>query len=131
VAGYEIRFYDNSLPSGGTFYYQIRSHNACGFSPYIATSVAVPVCSTLTANPQDISTPENTPVTITVTASGTGPFNYQIISNPTHGSFHYLSSSSVIYTPNTDYVGADSFQFRVFDPCGDVSYATINITVNP
>ena len=84
-----------------------------------------------TADPQAVSTDEETPVAITLTGSDpeSDPLTFTIVSGPTHGT---LSGTppNVTYTPDPDYEGPDSFEFQVEDPSGFTGTATVTITVN-
>jgi VCBS repeat-containing protein len=50
--------------------------------------------------------------------------------NPTNGSLTLNADGSFTYTPNTDYVGADSFTYHANDGADDSNIATVNLTVN-
>ena len=86
------------------------------------------------ANVQNLVTPEDTPLTpITLTGSDPDgdPITFSIVpgSGPTNGN---ISGSGVnwTYTPFSNYVGSDSFSFKVADRVYD-SINVINITVTP
>ena len=87
-----------------------------------------------TADPQAVSTPEDTPVAITLTGSDpeSDPLTFSIVpgSGPDHGA---LSGAppNVTYTPDADYNGPDAFDFQVEDPSGATDTATVTITVTP
>jgi len=55
---------------------------------------------------------------------------YEITVNPNHG---VLSGTApnLIYTPNANYYGSDSFTFKACDPFGACGEATINLTIDP
>ena len=55
---------------------------------------------------------------------------FSIVSSPASGSVS-LSGSTVTYTPNTDYVGNDSFTFKANDGFEDSNTATISLFVDP
>ena len=80
---------------------------------------------------QSMSTVINTPVLINL--SGTDPENdqlqYNIIDIPNSGSLSG-SAPSITYTPNTDYIGFDSFTFTVNDGNLISDPATISITIS-
>jgi uncharacterized repeat protein (TIGR01451 family) len=87
-----------------------------------------------TADPQSVSTPEETAKTLTL--SGSDPdgdsLTYAIVSGPSHGSLTAGATSGTFdYTPNPDYNGADSFSFKVNDGTLDSSIATVSLTVTP
>jgi len=71
----------------------------------------------------------NAPQAITLAAIGTGPFTFTIVAGPTHGTMT-LTGAVATYTPNTSYIGTDSFTFKANNG-SDSNVATVNITVNP
>jgi len=99
---------------------------------------------------QDLTTPINTPLQITLTASddnfGSGPYwvtdvvvslsniqesvlTYEIVSEPQNGSLN-LDLPMVTYTPKADFFGTDSFTFKVNDGVFDSNIATVRIFVS-
>ncbi|HWO73652.1 MAG TPA: S8 family serine peptidase [Dehalococcoidia bacterium] len=84
------------------------------------------------ADSQSVSTPEDTPVAITLTASDADgdPLTYTVVSGPNKGSLSG-TAPNLTYTPGPDYAGSDSFTFKVSDGTADSNVATVSITVNP
>ena len=84
------------------------------------------------ANDQNLSTDEDTDLSITLTGSDadSDALTYTVLSQPSNG---VLSGTApdLTYTPNADFNDSDSFTFLVNDGLIDSSVATINITVNP
>src|SRR5215211_1857760 len=83
------------------------------------------------------TTTVNTPVTITVACTDTGPayersdvreFN---TTNPSHGTVKQdLAGDPFVYTPNAGFAGTDSFQVRSFDDFGfGADTGTVTVTV--
>ncbi|MCI0443225.1 Ig-like domain-containing protein, partial [bacterium] len=58
------------------------------------------------------------------------PLTAVVDANPTNGSLTLNADGSFTYTPNTDYVGADSFTYHANDGVDDSNIATVNLTVN-
>jgi VCBS repeat-containing protein len=58
------------------------------------------------------------------------PISAFLDTNPTNGSVTLNADGSFSYTPNTDYVGPDSFTYHVKDFLDTSNIATVNITVN-
>lgn len=57
------------------------------------------------------------------------PFGPDIVTPPAHGVLGGISNDSVIYTPNVNFQGQDSFTFKSDDGTSDSTPATIAITV--
>jgi methionine-rich copper-binding protein CopC len=98
-----------------------------------------PVNDTPTADPQSVSTNEDTPKAITLSGSDTetpsASLTFNVTVQPTHGVLTGTGANRT-YTPNADYNGPDSFKFTVTDT-GDgtsapltSSEATVSITVS-
>ncbi|MDD5082814.1 MAG: DUF4838 domain-containing protein, partial [Dehalococcoidales bacterium] len=84
------------------------------------------------ANSQSVTTDENSPVAISLSASSPGgnPLTYNIVGYPAHGS---LSGSppALTYTPEPGFTGADSFTFTASDGSATSNIATVSVTVEP
>jgi hypothetical protein len=70
-----------------------------------------------------------------ILSNDTDPENKPLIaylkSGPTHGALSFYANGSIVYTPNPNYFGTDSFTYYVKDD-GDLSsnIATVTITIN-
>jgi VCBS repeat-containing protein len=78
------------------------------------TVLAVPAAGVMT-NDTDVDSP-------TLTSS--------LVTQATHGSVVLDADGSLVYTPDADYNGADSFTYQASDGQDDSNIATVNITVN-
>jgi hypothetical protein len=99
-------------------------------------TVTIDVTSAVTVLPaQSVSTPENTPVTVPtdVTVEAGDTVTVDVSSFPLHGSAT-CTVNSCTYTPQTGFIGTDSFQFTAIcttasdTSCGSAT-GTVNITV--
>ena len=89
-----------------------------------------------TADPQNLSTPEETPLGITLTGSDPNldPLDFSIDSGPSNGTLDcpgLPTNTNCTYTPDLDFNGIDSFVFRVTDIQGDFDTAVVTINVTP
>jgi hypothetical protein len=82
------------------------------------------------ANNQSVTTNEDAAKAITLTADDADgdPLTYSIVTSPTHGSLTG-TPPNVTYTPNSGYIGSDSFAFKANDGKADSNTATVSITV--
>ncbi|MFZ5824517.1 MAG: S8 family serine peptidase [Bacillota bacterium] len=87
------------------------------------------------ANGDSATTTKNTAVTIDVLANDSDvdgdSLTVSIVSGsgPSNGMVTVNTDKTVTYTPNTDFVGTDSFVYQITDPGGLSSQATVSITV--
>jgi hypothetical protein len=84
------------------------------------------------ANPQSVSTAQDTPVNVTL--AGSDPdgdaITYVVVGSPAHGTLSG-TAPNLTYTPNSGYSGPDSFTFKTNDGKLDSPVATVSITVTP
>ncbi len=81
-----------------------------------------------TANDDSVTTQEDTLASITLT--GCDPdgdaLNYSVVQDPSHGTLSG-TGPNLIYTPNENFNGSDSFLFKVNDGTVDSAAATVSI----
>jgi hypothetical protein len=90
------------------------------------------VCQPPVASDQSVTTNEDTLLNIALIAADPegDPLTYSVISGPSHGT---LSGSPpiLVYLPNANYNGPDSFTFVANDGLLDSNIATVSIAVTP
>jgi len=87
--------------------------------------------STPVAQGQSVTTNEDTPLNITLAATDTdGDTLTYSFNTPSHGTLSG-TAPNLVYTPNPNYGGSDSFTFNATDGINASAPATISITVNP
>jgi hypothetical protein len=73
--------------------------------------------------------------TVEITLSATDPegdtMTYTIVSGPSDGILEMTTGNTVVYTPEANYTGFDSFSFRANDGTWDSNNATVSIFVEP
>lgn len=86
------------------------------------------------ANEQSATTAEDTAVSLTLSASDADNdvLSYAIKTQPEHGTLSAINTLTgvVIYTPETDYVGTDSFGFTVSDDEATSVEASVSIEIS-
>ena len=83
-----------------------------------------------TADSQSVSTPEDSPLAITLAANDPdgSPLTYIVVTGPTHGTLGG-SAPLLTYQPAANYHGTDAFTFRVSDGLLSSALATISIAI--
>ena len=117
-----------------TFNYKICDvDGSC--DPAVVTVTVTPVNDLPVANDDSVTTPEDTPVTASVTGndvlSGDGGNTWSRLTDPADGDVVFSSDGSYTYTPDADWSGIDSFTYEICDVDGDCDPATVTIKVNP
>ncbi|KKP51745.1 hypothetical protein A3K01_03975 [candidate division WWE3 bacterium RIFOXYD1_FULL_43_17] len=92
-----------------------------------------PVNDAPTVSADAYSTTQEAAISITLLGNDieNDPLVYSINSDPTNGSLSTVSGNQVTYTPDTGYIGNDSFTYQTNDGEYDSNEATIDITVLP
>jgi VCBS repeat-containing protein len=84
------------------------------------------------ASSQSLTTDEDTPVSITLSCTDPegDPLQFSILTGPAHGTLTG-APPSVVYTPDPNFHGTDSFTFKCNDGQLDSNVATVDIMVSP
>jgi hypothetical protein len=86
-----------------------------------------------TAGNDAITTPEDTPIDIDVLANDSDIDGDTItvtnVTDPPHGSVTINSDNTVEYTPDTGWIGTDTFDYTISDGEGGEDTATVTVTV--
>jgi Bacterial Ig domain/Beta-propeller repeat len=99
------------------------------------TITVSPVNDPPIAQNQTVSTPQDVPLAIVLSGSDVDgdPLTFHVLDNPTHGSLAPTSTpGTVLYTPQSGYVGPDSFTFRAHDgTVFSTAPALVTLSVEP
>ncbi len=119
-----------------------RSRYTLGATTTATITLSDPLNQPPTAVNDAVSTNEDTPITINVLANDTDP-NGDVLSlssftDPANGTVTRnengtpanLTDDQLVYTPNANYNGSDSFSYVISDGKGGTATATVNLTVN-
>lgn len=92
-------------------------------------TITIEVSPLLTAIDQQLETLRNNSLVVTLAASGGNePYTFEIGAQPTQGTLSG-TGANLNYSPDTDFVGTDSFTFTVTDDRGKTDTGTVAITV--
>jgi len=125
--------YTPTLNFIGTDAFTFRAHDGQEFSTVATITLTV---SAVNDAPmiltQPISTARNTNAAITLAASDveSDVITYTLVSSPTHGTLSGIIPD-LLYTPQPNFVGDDSFQVQARDREGATAVASLSITVLP
>jgi len=123
--------YHPNLNYNGPDSFTFRISDSHNFSDTVTVSITVnPVNDAPTANNQSVTTPEDTPVDITLIAGDVDgdPLTWTV-GTPAHGTLTG-TAPTLTYTPSANYRADDSFTFTVNDGQVDSNTATVSITVS-
>jgi len=85
------------------------------------------------AAPDNAITNQDTSISVNVLANDRGladtPVTVTILSDSSNGISTVQADNTVLYTPNSGYVGNDNITYQVTDADGDTTLASLNITV--
>jgi hypothetical protein len=114
--------------------FQFKATDSAGADSNLATvSITVnAVNHAPTANPQAVTTDEDTPAAITLTGSDPDgdPITFSVTALPAKGTLSG-TAPNLIYTPGANVSGDDSFTFRVSDGSLASADATVTLHINP
>lgn len=118
----------SSLPYGDhTFQVRSRNGSAVGAAARFTWNI---VNTAPVANSQTVDTNKNVAVAVTLTATDSDPLTYQV-SQPAHGIL-LGTAPALTYSPDSGFVGTDSFTFVANDGqlASNVATVTINVATN-
>jgi len=115
----------------GSDYFSFQANDGQAASNTATVSITIePVNNPPVAIERWKTTNKNTPKTFTLTGSDpdNDPLTFSIVTQPTHGT---LSGTlpQVTYTPDNDYAGKDTFEFKVNDGTVDSAPAIVHMNV--
>jgi len=129
IIGEQIRYTPDASGEGSdTFTYEIESDGGRATGT-VSVEVEAPAPTAVDDNAR---TEENQPVSVNVLANdldGFGqPLTISDVEEPSNGTTR-IEDTAIVYTPETDFVGTDSFQYTIREQNGGTASATVTITV--
>jgi len=114
----------------GTDFFTFKLNDGSADSEPATVTIDITQNNPPVADLQPVTTAEDTPAVINLTASDPDgdTLDYIIMKEPTHGKLSG-AAPNLTYTPNTNFNGPDSFNFKVNDGTVDSFAAAISITV--
>lgn len=111
--------------------FTFAASNGGGISNTATESITVTVAPPVATNGSLVTTTGNA-ANGTLTASGTGPLTYAVVSQPPHGTVVLSSASTGAFTyiPDAGFTGTWSFTFTASNSGGTSNTATVSIMVN-
>merc|ERR1712096_479757 len=99
------------------------------------TLIVAPIQDAPVATAREVKTEEDTTVNIVLAGTDVDEgeqekLSYAVLRLPTQGGLSG-EAPNLVYTPNTDFTGSDSFTFQVNDGAADSPEASVNLTVTP
>ncbi len=129
----------NNFTGNDSFTYSLKDPAGASSATTTVTITVTPVNDAPVANPDFATTPEDTPISIPVLVNDIDVdhtldvTSLLILSNPANGSASIEPlTGKILYSPENNFTGNDSFTYTVKDPEGATSVATtVTITVSP
>ena len=108
--------------------------NSNSFTVTVLELNSAPTVSNITAS--NVQEDQTIPITLSGNDAQNDSLTFEIVSGPTHGTLGPTqkttnSSATVLFTPDSNYNGIDSFRYTANDGALDSSVATVSITINP
>jgi hypothetical protein len=134
VAAYD--FQDNFVWNGGWAFQQGRMKMSRDGSLLFCTVTGgvrfIRLYGPLAASDQSLMTQENKPLAVTLSGvvGNGGAVSYRVETRPAHGT-PSGTGANLVYTPEANYNGPDSFTFKASDGQTESAVATISINVTP
>jgi large repetitive protein len=122
-----------------SFSYQLEDQDGAMSAAAVVTITVAPVNDAPVANPDVATTPEDIPVSISVLSNDTDVDNTWteailiISANPSHGAAVVEpATGKILFTPEQNYYGNDSFTYQIKDAQGALSNITsVSIEITP
>jgi hypothetical protein len=131
VTGDILTYNPNKDYNGLDSFQFVAKNSICSSLPVTVNVVVNAVDDPLTVDSFTVNTDKNLDVQIELTGTDVdgGTFDYGVVDNPTNGTLTG-TAPSLLYTPNLDFVGQDSFTYMISNATEESSLGTVTININ-
>jgi hypothetical protein len=131
VTGDILTYNPNKDYNGLDSFQFVAKNSICSSLPVTVNVVVNEVNDPLTVDSFTVSTSKNLDVQIELTGTDVDgeAFDYGVVDNPTNGTLSG-TAPSLLYTPNLDFVGQDSFTYMISNATEESSLGTVTININ-
>jgi hypothetical protein len=131
VTGDILTYNPNKDYNGLDSFQFVAKNSICSSLPVTVNVVVNAVDDPLTVDSFTVNTSKNLDVQIELTGIDVdgGTFDYGVVDNPTNGTLTG-TAPSLLYTPNLDFVGQDSFTYMISNATEESSIGTVTININ-
>jgi hypothetical protein len=131
VTGDILTYNPNKDYNGLDSFQFVAKNSICSSLPVTVNVVVSEVNDPLVVDSFTVNTSKNLDAQIELTGTDVdgGTFDYGIVDNPINGTLTG-TAPSLLYTPNVDFVGQDSFTYMISNATEESSLGTVTININ-
>ncbi len=131
ITGDILTYNPNKDYNGLDSFQFVAKNSICSSLPVTVNVVVNEVNDPLTVDSFTVSTSKNLDVQIELTGTDVdgGAFDYGVVDNPINATLTG-TAPSLLYTPNVDFVGQDSFTYMISNATEESSLGTVTININ-
>jgi hypothetical protein len=131
VTGDILTYNPNKDYNGLDSFQFVTKNSICSSLPVTVNVVVSEVNDPLIVDSFTVNTSKNLDAQIELTGTDVdgGAFDYGVVDNPINGTLTG-TAPSLLYTPNVDFVGQDSFTYMISNATEESSLGTVTININ-
>jgi hypothetical protein len=131
VTGDILTYNPNKDYNGLDSFQFVAKNSICSSLPVTVNVVVSEVNDPLVVDSFTVNTSKNLDAQIELTGTDVdgGTFDYGVVDNPINGTLAG-TAPSLLYTPNVDFVGQDSFTYMISNATEESSLGTVTININ-